>query len=183
MAAIEGQKKRKPYPKQKQDSPGVMDVTVEANDFATGEEVEVDLKVTILPYHRYFGLDDKLIGVLDPAKGDKPGHEGDNELARRREKFCAVVEQISNLNPDDYPGGRLTSPKAIREFAEDATNANVIYLGMQLIDRRVRNPYPKSGDDDPREGDSAGGSGGDGADEASTGSHMPSVQGGSATAS
>lgn len=187
MAAIEGQKKQKkaPYRKQRggRDCPGRMVLEIEASDFVTGEDVQVDLGVIVLPYHRYFGLDDRFVGVLDPAKGDEPGREGESELARRREKFCVVVEDISNLHPEDYPGGRLTSPKAIRAFADDPTNANVVYLGMQVYDRRVRNPYPKSGDDAAGESGGDGGSGGDGADEASAGPHVSGVSGGSAATS
>lgn len=172
----------KRYRRQTVASPGVVTMEVEATNFDTKEDAQVDFEVEILPYHQYFALDDRFVGALDPAKGDEPGKEGAAELKRRQEKMLAVTHAIGNLDPDDYEGGRITDPKGIEGFITDPNNANVVYLAAQLYHRRVTNPYPKSGTVDSGAGAGGGDDEGKGADEEAAGSHVPGVPGGGAAA-
>lgn len=93
-----------------------------------------------LRYHEFMGLNDLLIGEIQPI-ADPTGRA---ELKVKRRKLGAVLERLSNLNPDIYPGGEIRDRAEIEKWVEADENADAVWALWTVYEREIENPSLKS---------------------------------------
>lgn len=113
------------------------DVTVP--DRVHGGRHRTHWKARHLLYHEFGGLADALIGeiqiVADPS--------GKQEIKARRLKLKRVALEVSNLDPDEWSGGKVTHEELERWIDADE-NADAVYAAWQVFAESIDSPPVKS---------------------------------------
>lgn len=121
------------------------DVTVP--DRIHGGRHRVRVKARHLLYHEFGGLADALIGeiqiVADPS--------GKQEIKARRLKLKRVALEVSNLDPDEWSGGKVTHEELERWIDADE-NADAVYAAWQVFAESIDSPPVKSTTQDRGDG-------------------------------
>lgn len=93
-----------------------------------------------LRYHEHAGLDDLLIGEVQPIADPT----GKARLTISRRKLARVLRGVSNLNPAIYPGGAITDEKELHAWIEAEENADAVWALWIVYERAIENPRLKS---------------------------------------
>lgn len=148
----------KPYKKPKlKREPLTLDVTLYDDE---GDLVTVTAKAKHFRWHQFFALDDALFGEIEA--GVDP--TGEREIKARRIKLKRALLEVGNLDPEEYPSGRLAAGAALDEFIDDEANADVVYALWGRLVEVLNNPRSKSTDANTGVSDGAAQEG-DGADD------------------
>ena len=153
------------------------DFYVAVVDAATGDPIYVRAHAYHISTKRLWALENEATGGPDLFAAVS----ADREAADRRRKAEAVVFKLSNLDPDQYPGGEITTPDEIKAFLADDANESVafglwpVYREALFDRRRFRRP------EDTGEG-TRGDEGEAGEGPVSGGTHLRGVSGGTQAA-
>ncbi len=93
-----------------------------------------------LRYHEHAGLDDLLIGEVQPIADPS----GKSRLTISRRKLARVLRAVSNLNPTIYPGGAITDEKELGAWIDAEENADAVWALWIVYERAIENPGLKS---------------------------------------
>jgi hypothetical protein len=113
------------------------DATIYDDD---GDAVTVTARAKHLRWHQFFALDDALFGEVEA--GVDP--TGEREIKARRIKLKRVLLELGNLDPKEFPGGRLAAGVALDEFLDDDRNADLVYALWARLVEVLNNPRSKS---------------------------------------
>jgi hypothetical protein len=157
--------KRPPYRKQATARPPIT-FEVGVRDGA-GDLMHLDVTAKHVDFFEFDGLNGLLAGEFEPV-ADVTGAV---ELKCRRIKVKAVVLEIANLDPDEFPGGSVAG-KDLAAFIDDDHNVNAVYVIWGRFVEVIDNPRRKSAAANRGQGDGEGEAGGE---RGAAGSPVPAV--------
>jgi hypothetical protein len=105
----------------------------------TGAIHRVHLTARHLLYREFIGLEDLLIGEVQPI-ADPTGKQ---MMKIRRLKLKAVAIKVSNLNPAIYPGGEISAKEEVEKWVDADENSDAVWASWQVFEAMIDNPQVK----------------------------------------
>ncbi len=109
----------------------------------TGAVHRVHISCRHLLYREFAGLDDLLIGEVQPV-ADPTGLQ---MMKMKRTKLKAVLEKVSNLDPGVYAGGEISGKEELAKWVDADENSDAVWASWIVYERSIDSPMIKSKDE------------------------------------